>query len=91
MDAAEFWQNCNAAGCTQAIFRDFIREMSSVSSRIISEEASQEDYNLALAVMKASGKLEGFMMQQKKELERKQMQLQKAAASMLKAFSPLRR
>ncbi|XP_075870727.1 uncharacterized protein phf11 isoform X2 [Nelusetta ayraudi] len=91
VDAAEFWRNCNTAECTQAIFRDFIGEMSSVSSRIISEEASQEDYDLALAVMKASGKLEGFVMQQQKELEKKQMQLQEAAASMLKAFSLLRR
>lgn len=89
MDAAAFWRNCNAAGCTQAIFTDFITEMSRISSRIISEEASLEDYDLALTVMKASGKLEGFVTQQQNELERKQMELQKAVAS-IQVFSQLK-
>lgn len=42
VDAAGFWRGCNAAGCTRAIFIDFIHEMTDVSSRIQSEEASQE-------------------------------------------------
>ncbi|PWA31334.1 hypothetical protein CCH79_00002586 [Gambusia affinis] len=42
VDSAGFWRSCNAAGCTQAIFTEFIREINNISSRIQSDQASQE-------------------------------------------------
>lgn len=91
VDSTGFWKSCNAAGCTQAIFTDFINEMNHISSRIQSDQASQEDYDLALKVMLASGKLADLVTKQQKELQRKQMELQKAAAAMKDVVSALRR
>lgn len=41
-DSAGFWKGCNEAGCTHAIFSDFIAEMTNLSNRIQSGQASQE-------------------------------------------------
>ncbi|XP_036965538.1 flocculation protein FLO11 isoform X3 [Acanthopagrus latus] len=91
IDSTSFWKSCNVARCTQAIFTDFINEMNSISSRIQSDQASQEDYDLALRVMEASGKLAEHVAKQQKELQRKQTELQKAAAAMKEVVSALRR
>lgn len=42
IDSSLFWRNCNVAGCTQAIFADFINGMNDIFSRVQAEEASQE-------------------------------------------------
>ncbi|XP_073329223.1 uncharacterized protein phf11 [Pagrus major] len=91
IDSTSFWKSCNAARCTQAIFTDFINEMINISSRIQSDQASQEDYDLALRVMEASGKLAELVTKQQKELQRKQTELRKAAAAMKEVVSALRR
>ncbi|XP_035532361.1 dentin sialophosphoprotein isoform X2 [Morone saxatilis] len=91
IDSTSFWKSCNAAGCTQAIFGDFVNAMNDISSRIQSDRASQEDYDLALRVMEASGKLPELVTKQQKELQRKQLELQKAAAAMKEVVSALRR
>ncbi|XP_044221641.1 uncharacterized protein phf11 isoform X2 [Thunnus albacares] len=90
IDSTCFWRSCNMAGCTEAIFTDFIDEMKDISGRIQSDQASQEDYELALKVMAASGKLTELVAKQQKELEKRQMQLQKEAAAMKKVVSALR-
>ncbi|KAM3608437.1 uncharacterized protein V6R79_025356 [Siganus canaliculatus] len=90
IDAATFWENCNVAGCTQAVFTDFIHDMNNLSDRIQSHQASQEEYDLALTVMKASGKLARLVKKQQKELQRKQMELQKATAAMQEVISALK-
>uniref|UniRef100_A0A8D2ZHB3 PHD-type domain-containing protein n=1 Tax=Scophthalmus maximus TaxID=52904 RepID=A0A8D2ZHB3_SCOMX len=91
VDSPSFWRSCNAAGCTRAIFTHFINEMNDISNRIQSDQASQEDYDRALRVMAASGKLEDLVAEQQKELQQKQMELTKAAAAMSKVVSALRR
>ncbi|CAK6959195.1 uncharacterized protein phf11 isoform X3 [Scomber scombrus] len=91
MDSISFWRSCNTAGCTEAIFTDFIDGMKDISSRIQSGRASQEEYDLALNVMAASGKLEKLVAKQQKGLQKKQMELQKAAAAMEKVVSAVRR
>ncbi|XP_044073294.1 lisH domain-containing protein C1711.05 isoform X2 [Siniperca chuatsi] len=90
IDSTSFWKSCNAARCTQAIFTDFITEMNGISSRIQSDQASQEDYDCALTVMLASGKLAELVTKQQKELQRKQTELRKAAAAMKDVVSALR-
>ncbi|XP_026231767.1 uncharacterized protein LOC113172908 isoform X2 [Anabas testudineus] len=64
IDSVSFWKSCNKAGCTQAIFANFINEMNKISSRIQSDQASQEDYDLALKVMLDSGKLAELVVKQ---------------------------
>ncbi|KAK9537863.1 hypothetical protein VZT92_005438 [Zoarces viviparus] len=82
LDSGSFWKSCNAAGCTQALFIGFIDEMNDISSRIQSDLARQEDYDHALTVMSASGKLAERVAKQQEELQRKQTELQKASAAM---------
>ncbi|XP_029936404.1 uncharacterized protein phf11 isoform X2 [Myripristis murdjan] len=89
-DCASFWKCCNKARCTQAIFSDFISEMNNISNRIQSDQASQEDYKLALRVMMASGKLTELIVKQQEDLKQKQMELQKAALAMEKVMSALK-
>ncbi|KAM9346806.1 uncharacterized protein phf11 [Symphorus nematophorus] len=91
IDSTSFWKSCNVAGCTQAIFADFINEMNKISSRIQSDQASQEDYDFALRVMEASGKLAELVTKQQEVLQSKQMELEKAEAAMKKVVSALRR
>lgn len=91
IDSSSFWKSCNAAGCTEAIFTDFLDGMKNISSKIQSDQASQEEYDLALSVMAASGKLSEFVAKQQEELQKKQMELQKAAAAMKDVVSALRK
>ncbi|XP_015821598.1 uncharacterized protein phf11 isoform X2 [Nothobranchius furzeri] len=82
INSAGFWRKCNMARCTQALFSEFIKEMNEICRRIQSDQASQEDYDNALSVMKASGRLKVFVDKQHEELQRKQAELQVAAAAM---------
>ncbi|XP_074520285.1 uncharacterized protein phf11 [Halichoeres trimaculatus] len=91
IDSASFWKNCNVAGCTQAIFSDFMKEMNELSEKIQSKQASQTDYDQALKVMSSSGQLEKLVAKQQKELQRKQRELEKAAAAMAEAARALLR
>lgn len=91
IDSSSFWKRCNVAGCTQAIFTDFMNEMNHISSRIQSDQASQEDYDRALAVMDASGKLEELVGKRQTELQRRQTELTTAAAAMNEIVSALKR
>lgn len=91
IDATSFWKSCNAARCTQAIFTDFINGMNEISSRIMSDQASQEDYDHALSVMAVSGKLAELVTKQQEELQRKQMELEKAVAAMKDVVAALKK
>lgn len=91
IDSTSFWKGCNTAGCTQAIFNDFINEMTDIYNRIKSEEASQRDYDLALKVMMTSGKLAELMVKQQKDLQKKQMEMQQAAVALNKVVLLLKR
>ncbi|KAM4559443.1 uncharacterized protein phf11 [Odontesthes bonariensis] len=91
IDSASFWRSCNEAGCTQAIFTDFMNGMNDICSRIQAGQASQEDYSCALSVMAASGRLVEFVAKQQEELQRKQTELQKAAAAMKEVVSALKK
>ncbi|XP_020316337.1 PHD finger protein 11 isoform X4 [Oncorhynchus kisutch] len=86
-----FWRRCNEAGCTQSIFTTFFSDMVSISNRILSDKASQEDYDLSLRVMEASGKLPQMLSEQEREFKKKQMELQSATAAIRDARSALKR
>ncbi|XP_047457556.1 uncharacterized protein phf11 [Mugil cephalus] len=89
INSTSFWKSCNVAGCTEAIFTDFINGMNDISNRIQSDQASQEDYDRALSVMAASGRLAEFVSKQQEELKRKLKELHKAAAAMMEVVSAL--
>ncbi|XP_036065549.1 uncharacterized protein phf11 isoform X2 [Oryzias melastigma] len=89
-DSVSFWRKCNSAKCTQDIFNDFIRWLNIVSSRIQADEASQEECERALSVMKASGQLENIVAAQQKDLQRRLTELQAATAAMEEVVSALR-
>ncbi|XP_008432492.1 uncharacterized protein phf11 isoform X2 [Poecilia reticulata] len=91
VDSAVFWRNYNAAGCTQAIFTEFIREVDNISSRIQCDQASREDYDRALSMMLASGRLADLVTKQEEEFERRRVELQRASAYLKEAVSALRR
>ncbi|KAM8858013.1 uncharacterized protein phf11 isoform 1-T1 [Synchiropus picturatus] len=91
MDASSFWKSCNAAGCTEDFFTDLVSEMSRLSQRIQSDQASQEDYDVAMKVMEASGRLALLVDKKQKELEEKQAALTRAQAAMKTLASAVRR
>ncbi|XP_038870694.1 uncharacterized protein LOC120064299 isoform X1 [Salvelinus namaycush] len=86
-----FWRKCNEAGCTESIFTTFISDMVGISKRILSDQASQEDYDLSLRVIEASGKLSQMLSQQEREFKKKQRELQRATAAIREARSALKR
>ncbi|XP_049584360.1 uncharacterized protein phf11 isoform X2 [Syngnathus scovelli] len=91
LDPAIFWGHCNMAGCTEAIFSDFLTDMKDVFLRIQNCQASQEDFNVALQVMLSSGKMTELLRKQQKELEQKQVAVQKSVAAMQEVMSLLSR
>uniref|UniRef100_A0A4W5KRQ7 PHD finger protein 11 n=1 Tax=Hucho hucho TaxID=62062 RepID=A0A4W5KRQ7_9TELE len=86
-----FWRRCNEAGCTESIFTTFISDMVGISKRILSDQGSQEDYDLSLRVIEASGKLSQMLSQQERVLKKKQRELQRATAAIREARSALKR
>ncbi|XP_061649330.1 PHD finger protein 6 isoform X2 [Phyllopteryx taeniolatus] len=80
LDAAIFWSRCNTAGCTDAIFSDFLNNMKDVSLRIRRGHASPEDYDVALKVLMASGKMMQLLSKQSKELEQKHKAMQEVVS-----------
>ncbi|XP_024245065.1 PHD finger protein 7 isoform X2 [Oncorhynchus tshawytscha] len=86
-----FWRRCTEAGCTESIFTTFISDMVGISKRILSDQASQEDYDLSLRVIEASGKLSQMLSQQEREFKKKQRELQRATAAIREARSALKR
>ncbi|XP_041699802.1 uncharacterized protein LOC121536529 isoform X4 [Coregonus clupeaformis] len=86
-----FWSRCNEAGCTESIFNTFISDMVSISNRILSNKASQEDFDLSLRVMEASGKLSQMLSEQEREFEKKLNKLERATAAIRDARSALKR
>ncbi|XP_019750074.1 uncharacterized protein LOC109530642 isoform X1 [Hippocampus comes] len=90
VDAATFWGHCNTAGCTDAIFGDFLNYMKDVSLRIQNEQASQQDFVVAFKVMMASGKMTELLRKQEKALEQKQAAVEKSLAAMREVTSLLK-
>ncbi|XP_071063123.1 uncharacterized protein [Pseudochaenichthys georgianus] len=53
--SSRFWRSCNAAGCTQNIFRGFYKEMSASPTRIQAEQASRRSYKGSKGSFRGSG------------------------------------
>ncbi|KAK1797882.1 hypothetical protein P4O66_008228 [Electrophorus voltai] len=62
--AALFWRSCNEMGCTETIFGELTEQLISLAERVQTQHATQQDYNTALKILEASGKLPEIFRQQ---------------------------
>ncbi|XP_036396889.1 uncharacterized protein phf11 [Megalops cyprinoides] len=88
--AALFWRKCHEAGCVEHIFSSFISAMISISERIVSEQASEEDFALSLKVLEASGMLPQIFQQKENEFEERLRNLQKESEDLKKSRSAMK-
>lgn len=44
-DAALFWMRCNEVGCTEDIFTDLTRQLSSLAEKVKNQHATQQGEN----------------------------------------------
>ncbi|XP_052004173.1 mucin-1-like [Xyrauchen texanus] len=87
--AAMFWDRCNEAGCTKEIFSDLVSQLSSLGESIQSQEASHNDYNVALKVLEASGRLPWIITQLEQDMEKQEQDLQRKKAALRDARAVL--
>ncbi|KAI1899835.1 hypothetical protein AGOR_G00065850 [Albula goreensis] len=83
--ASHFWRKCREAGCVESIFTRFISVMKTISEKILSEQASEEECALSLRVIEASGVLPDLFAQKDREFEEKLLSLQKESESVMRA------
>ncbi|XP_051998645.1 uncharacterized protein LOC127655077 [Xyrauchen texanus] len=80
--ATIFWARCNEAGCIKEIFSDFLSQLISLGERVQTKEASYKDYNVALKVLEASGRLPRIITQLERDLEKQEQDLQRKKAAL---------
>ncbi|KAI4896359.1 hypothetical protein NFI96_033598 [Prochilodus magdalenae] len=68
--AALFWRRCNEVGCTEAIFTELTRQISSLAEKVQAQHATQQDYAVSLRILEASGKLPAIFRQLEQGLEK---------------------
>ncbi|XP_073702271.1 uncharacterized protein [Garra rufa] len=87
--AAIFWARCNDAMWTKEIFSDLLSQLSSLGERVQSQEASQQDYDVALKVLEASGWLPCIVSRLEQDLEKQERDLQRKKAALRDAKAVL--
>ncbi|XP_051563983.1 uncharacterized protein LOC127446799 isoform X3 [Myxocyprinus asiaticus] len=87
--ATIFWARCNEAGCIKEIFSDILSQLSSLGERVHTQEASHKDYNVALKVLEASGRLPRIITQLERDLEKQEQDLQRKKAALRDARAVL--
>ncbi|XP_029558686.1 uncharacterized protein LOC115186319 isoform X2 [Salmo trutta] len=88
--AAQFFRKCHQAGCTQFIFSEFASRLNTITERISSQQASEEDFNLTLKVLEASGMLPEIFAKRDQEMEKRLKDLQRETESVRTARSAMR-
>ncbi|KAJ8013305.1 hypothetical protein DPEC_G00051890 [Dallia pectoralis] len=88
--ATQFFSMCQQAGCTQFIFSEFASRLSTITERIASQQASEEDFNLTLKVLEASGMLPEIFAKRDQEMEKRLRELQKETEALRTARSAMR-
>ncbi|XP_041699806.1 uncharacterized protein LOC121536530 isoform X3 [Coregonus clupeaformis] len=88
--AAQFFRKCHQAGCTQFIFSEFASRLSTITERITSQQASEEDFNLTLKVLEASGMLPEIFAKRDQEMEKRLRELQRETEAVRTARSAMR-
>ncbi|XP_017558482.1 uncharacterized protein phf11 isoform X1 [Pygocentrus nattereri] len=75
--AAVFWRRCNEVGCTEAIFTEVTRQISSLAEKVQGQHATQQDHAVALRILEASGKLPTIFKQLEQDFEERDRELQR--------------
>ncbi|XP_035612400.1 uncharacterized protein LOC118371173 isoform X1 [Oncorhynchus keta] len=88
--AAQFFRKCHQAGCTQFIFSEFASRLNTITERISSQQASEEDFNLTLKVLEASGMLPEIFAKRDQEMEKRLKDLQREIEAVRTARSAMR-
>ncbi|XP_021453590.2 uncharacterized protein LOC110520527 isoform X3 [Oncorhynchus mykiss] len=88
--ASHFFKKCHQAGCTQFIFSEFASRLSIITERIASQQASEEDFNLTLKVLEASGMLPEIFTKRDQEMEKRLRELQRETVAVRTARSAMR-
>ncbi|XP_072541364.1 uncharacterized protein phf11 [Salminus brasiliensis] len=76
-NATLFWMRCNEVGCTEAIFSELTRQISSLAERVQAQHATQQDYAVSHRILQASGKLPAIFQQLEQDFEERERELQK--------------
>ncbi|XP_026073814.1 uncharacterized protein LOC113053201 isoform X3 [Carassius auratus] len=87
--AAIFWTRCNEAGWTKEVFSELVSQLSSLGERVQSQEASHQDYDVALKVLMASGQLPCLFTRLEQDLEKQERDLQRKKAALRDAKAVL--
>ncbi|KAL4656937.1 hypothetical protein GN956_G3945 [Arapaima gigas] len=82
-----FWSKCHEAGCVESIFSTFISSMITLSEKILSKQASDDECNLCFNVLVASGMLPDIMTRKEQECEEKILNLKKEKEALQTALS----
>ncbi|XP_053090286.1 uncharacterized protein phf11 isoform X2 [Pangasianodon hypophthalmus] len=87
--AALFWRRCNEVGCTEAIFTQLTRQLTSLAERVQNQHATQQDYAVSLRILEASGKLPAIFKQMEQDLQDQERQLQRKREALRDAKAAL--
>ncbi|MCJ8732240.1 hypothetical protein PDJAM_G00209060 [Pangasius djambal] len=87
--AALFWRRCNEVGCTEAIFTQLTRQLTSLAERVQNQHATQQDHAVSLRILEASGKLPAIFKQMEQDLEVQERQLQRKREALRDAKATL--
>ncbi|XP_073711312.1 uncharacterized protein phf11 isoform X3 [Misgurnus anguillicaudatus] len=87
--AAQFWARCNEAKCTESIFSELVCQLNSLREQIQSQKASHQDFDVALKILEASGRLPTIITQLEKDLKEQEEELQKKKAALRDARAVL--
>ncbi|XP_067264876.1 serine-rich adhesin for platelets isoform X1 [Chanodichthys erythropterus] len=88
-NATIFWTRCNQAGWTKEIFSELVSQLSSLEERVQSQEASHQDYDVALKLLEASGQLPSIITQLEQDLEKQERDLQRKKTALRDARAVL--
>ncbi|XP_039511796.1 uncharacterized protein phf11 isoform X2 [Pimephales promelas] len=88
-NAVIFWTRCNQAGWTEKIFSELVSQLESLGERVHSQEASHQDYDVALKLLEVSGRLPCIITQLEQDLEEQERDLQRKKAALRDARAAL--
>ncbi|XP_046696832.1 uncharacterized protein phf11 isoform X2 [Silurus meridionalis] len=91
LSAALFWRRCNDVGCTEDIFADLTRQLTSLAEKVKNAHATKEDYAVSLRILEASGKLPEIFKRMEQDLEDQERQLLKKREALRDAKAVLRK
>ncbi|KAM9487087.1 uncharacterized protein phf11 isoform 1-T1 [Clarias gariepinus] len=77
MSASIFWRRCNEMGCTEGIFTELTRQLTSLAEKVQNQHATQQDYAVSLRILQASGRLPAIYKQLEQDLNDQERELQK--------------